>query len=95
MKATDFNQELQAVASEMKLTKNIFTKATNEQIEIAANSCTVENYNWETSQASFLLKDNVIKGARLFDNGQEIDLFSNGLDENDLYIDFKANGTLC
>lgn len=89
MKTTDFNTELQNVASEMKLTKNIFTAATKEQIEIAANACTVENYKWETSEASFLVKDGDIKGVRLFDNGEEVE---DQFDMIDLYEDFKANG---
>ena len=89
MKATDFNSELENIASEMGLTKNIFTAATPEQLEIAANSCTVETYKWETSEASFLMKDGTVKGVRLFDNGEEIiDQF----DMVELYEDFKANG---
>ena len=91
MKATDFTSELQSVASEMKLT-NIFTTATKEQLEIAASNCTVENYKWETSEASFLMKDSIVKGVRLFDNGQEI---NDQFDMIDLYEDFKANGTKC
>lgn len=92
MKATDFNSELQGVASEMKLTKNIFTLATKEQLEIAGNTCTVETYRWETSEASFLMKDNTVKGVRLFDNGEEI---NDQFDMIELYEDFKANGTKC
>ena len=92
MKVTDFNSELQGVASEMKLTKNIFTSATKEQLEIAANACTVETYKWETSEASFLMKDNAVKGVRLFDNGEEI---NDQFDMIELYEDFKANGTKC
>jgi hypothetical protein len=94
MNLQDFKNELQQVASEMKLTKNIFTAATKEQLEIAANSCTVETYIWETSEASFLMKDGV-KGVRLFDNGEAIDLLSNGLEAESLYEDFKANGIKC
>lgn len=89
MKTTDFNTELQSVASEMKLTKNIFTAATPEQIEIAANACVIETYNWETSEANFLMKDGDIKGVRLFDNGEEI---NDQFDMIELYEDFKANG---
>lgn len=89
METLDFNTELQSVASEMKLTKNIFTSATKEQIEIAANACTIETYKWETSEATFLVKDGDIKGVRLFDNGEYI---NDQFDMIDLYEDFKANG---
>lgn len=89
MKTLEFTSELQSVASEMKLTKNIFTSATKEQLEIAANTCTVETYKWETSEASFLMKYNSIKGVRLFDNGEEI---NDQFDMIELYEDFKANG---
>ena len=92
MKTTDFNSELQGLASEMKLTKNIFTSATKEQLEIVANTCTVETYKWETSEASFLMKDNTVIGVRLFDNGEEI---NDQFDMIELYEDFKANGTKC
>lgn len=95
MTTTDFTSELQNVAREMNLTKNIFTSATKEQLEIAANTCTIETYKWETSEATFLMKGNDIKGARLFDNGEEIDLLSNGYEPESLYEDFKANGTKC
>ena len=88
MTETDF-AELQSVASEMKLTKNNFTAATKEQLQIAANACTVECYKWETSKAFFLTKDNTVKGVRLFDNDEEI---NDQFDLIELYEDFKANG---
>jgi hypothetical protein len=89
MKTLDFKQELESVACEMRLTKNIFTSATKEQLEIVANACTVETYKWETSEASFLMKDGDVKGCRLFDNGEEVNDQFNMIE---LYEDFKANG---
>lgn len=88
----EFEQGLQQVAFELRLTKNVLTSATKEQLEIAASNCSLEIYKWETSEASFLLKDGQVKDAKLTDGGIDIELLSNGMTPESLYEDFKSNG---
>lgn len=92
MKTTDFEQGLKRVANEMKLTKNIFTAASKEQLEIAAQACNVEHYKYENCDAYFLMKDGQVKDAKLFEEGDLVHLYKYGLEPDSLYLDFIENG---
>lgn len=91
MKAQDFENGLQQVASEMKLTKNIFTSATKEQLEFAAKACNVEEYNIEVNgiknTAHFLLKDGRVIDCVLYQNDNEVNI--SNYDLNQIYSTFK------